>query len=353
MGCRMCSSRVSAAGLPSTACRSAGRSTAPLRIVPGNAASIARIAPPPFACSRCTAASASNTGMRARRNAAAAVDLPIPMPPVRPMILTPAAGPPPRTGAAPHRPPDQRRTRRGTRAQPGAQHPEALDAAQSARPGGGEQRGFQRHINDVHHCHARRRAVQIDLQRRISGHPQRCRVDQQRMAGKRGVAAFPIDDPQSRQVPGQRIGMGARPVGERDINAETQQRRADGPRRAPGAQDQGRTGGWIDAVGADVFQEAPAIGVAADDAAVLEDQRVDRPGAVGGFVHRVADRERRDLVRDGAVDAGEPGPHQARGSPPESAPARSAAAHRRRRCRSGRARSRAGGASGNGRRASR
>ena len=69
--------------------------------------------------------------------------------------------------------------------------------------------------------------------------------------------------------------------------------------------------GRINAVGAEVLQEPPAIGVAADDAAVLEHQRVDRPGAVSGFVHGIADLERRHLVRDSAVDAGKPGPDQA------------------------------------------
>ena len=87
----------SASGLPSTAWRSAARSTAPSRTVPGNAASIARTARPPRACSSCTAASASNTGIRARRNAAAAVDLPMPMPPVRPRTIIVSAGPRPRS----------------------------------------------------------------------------------------------------------------------------------------------------------------------------------------------------------------------------------------------------------------
>lgn len=93
MGCRMLSSCLRASGLPSTARRNATRSTAPFSTVPGKAASMAATARPPRPCSLWTAASASNTGMPPRRNTAAAVDFPIPIPPVSPMIFIRQSGP--------------------------------------------------------------------------------------------------------------------------------------------------------------------------------------------------------------------------------------------------------------------
>ena len=89
-GCTMRSRRLSAPGSPITAARRAARSMTPSRTVPGNDAAIGRTARPPGRCSACTAASASNTGIRARRKQAAAVDLPMPMPPVSPITRIPA-----------------------------------------------------------------------------------------------------------------------------------------------------------------------------------------------------------------------------------------------------------------------
>ena len=100
-------------------------------------------------------------------------------------------------------------------------------------------------------------------------------------------------------------------VGDGDGDAVAQQGRGDRSRRAAGAEDQRRAGGRIDAVGAQVGQEAPAVGVAAGDSALAEHQRVDRAGASRAGVHAVAQREGGALVRDGDVGAGEPGIHQA------------------------------------------
>ena len=103
----------------------------------GNAAAISGSARPAGPCSLCTVASASNTGMWARRNAAAAVDLPMPIPPVRPMIFIVCgasssaglhrlrgfivrAGHQPRNDAARRPPRGSRRTRRQSLAPPDA-----------------------------------------------------------------------------------------------------------------------------------------------------------------------------------------------------------------------------------------
>ena len=52
------------------------------------------------------------------------------------------------------------------------------------------------------------------------------------------------------------------------VDALVLQRRGDGARRAAGAQQQRRAGGGIDAMRAQIGEEAPAVGVAAGDAAV-------------------------------------------------------------------------------------
>ena len=89
-GCTMRSRRSSAPGSRITTARRAARSMTPSWTVPGNEAAIGRTARPPRRCSACTVASASNTGIRARRKHAAAVDLPMPIPPVRPSTRIPA-----------------------------------------------------------------------------------------------------------------------------------------------------------------------------------------------------------------------------------------------------------------------
>lgn len=83
-GWRMASSRFSAARSPNTRRPSSARSTAQSLATPGNSASTAATALPPGPNRRCTVASASCTGTPRRRSIAAAVDLPMPMEPVRP-----------------------------------------------------------------------------------------------------------------------------------------------------------------------------------------------------------------------------------------------------------------------------
>ena len=97
----------------------------------------------------------------------------------------------------------------------------------------------------------------------MARHAQRRGVDQQRLVSQRVVAAVPVDDRQPRQFRGQCVGAGAGAVGDRHPHPSVQQHRGDGARRPAGAQDQRRPGGRIDAVGAQVLQKAPAIGVAA------------------------------------------------------------------------------------------
>ena len=95
------------------------------------------------------------------------------------------------------------------------------------------------------------------------------------------------------------------------MDAAFEQDGGDGAGGASGAQDQGGAGAWVYVVGAQVLDEAPAVGVAAGDLSVVEDKGVDGAGAAGGFVHDVADREGADLVGDGHVQAGETGQSEA------------------------------------------
>lgn len=91
-GCRIRSNRGKAAASPTICRRSTSRTTSPFTTVPGNARAIYSTACPPRSCCLWTAASASKTGIPARRNTAAAVDFPIPIPPVKPMIFTCRSG---------------------------------------------------------------------------------------------------------------------------------------------------------------------------------------------------------------------------------------------------------------------
>ncbi len=91
-GCRIFSNRGKAAASLTICRRSTSRTTSPFTTAPGNARAIHSTARPPRACCLWTAASASKTGMPARRNIAAAVDFPMPIPPVKPMIFTCQSG---------------------------------------------------------------------------------------------------------------------------------------------------------------------------------------------------------------------------------------------------------------------
>lgn len=87
-GCRICSNRGNAARSLIICRRSASRLTSPFSTASGNSRAMRATARPPRACCLWTAASASKTGTPARRKTAAAVDFPIPIPPVKPMIFT-------------------------------------------------------------------------------------------------------------------------------------------------------------------------------------------------------------------------------------------------------------------------
>ena len=81
---------------------------------------------------------------------------------------------------------------------------------------------------------------------------------------------------------GQGVGAGAGAVGDGDRHAGVLQRGDHGAGGAAAPQHQRGAGGGVHAVRAEVGDEAEAVGVAAGDPAVLEDQRVHGAGAAGG-----------------------------------------------------------------------
>ena len=107
------------------------------------------------------------------------------------------------------------------------------------------------------------------------------------------------------------LGMGFGPVGDRDSGALGEQSRRDRPCRPSGAQKQRWAGPGIDAMGAEIGDEAPAIGVRAGDLAVAECECVHRARPLSRQVDRVADLEGGEFVRNRDVRAGETGVHQA------------------------------------------
>jgi len=121
IGCKIASSRRSAAGSPNTRWPSRRRSIPPLSSrTPGNSASTPGTAAPPGPSRRCTTASASNSGTPSRRSMPAAVLFPIPIEPVRPRTITaPQASSKPRRAARGSLVPGCR-TRPRSRGAPGA-----------------------------------------------------------------------------------------------------------------------------------------------------------------------------------------------------------------------------------------
>ena len=227
------------------------------------------------------------------------------------------------------------------------QHAETFHAAKTAAAGRRQQRRFQRHIDVVGHHQRGRRARQIEIERLVPDHAQRRGVHHQRMVGECRSPGVPFRNAQPGQIAGQCLGAATGAVGHRHGRAGVQQRRRDRTRRAAGAQQQRRAGRRVHAMGAEIGDEAIAVGVAAGDPALSEHQRVDRAGAAGGVVHGIADVEGGELVRDGDIGAGEPGRQQPAHRDRELAVHGSARGCRRRRCHGAAARTRAGAASGN------
>ncbi len=100
----------------------------------------------------------------------------------------------------------------------------------------------------------------------------------------------------------QRLPLRARPVPDRHIGARVAKRPDDGAGRAPGAENERALAGRRLRECAD---QAIGVGVVRNDHAVGESERVRGADLARRVACAVGDGERRELVRDGDVDAGE------------------------------------------------
>ena len=191
---------------------------------------------------------------------------------------------------------------------------------------------------------------------RMSLHAERGRVDQQRLVGdSASLALLPRAITRS---PGRSRASASRMLWVRlamVTGTPVSSRAAATARAAPPAPStKCRPGGGIDAMGAQIGQEAPAVGVAAGDSAVAEHQRVHRAGVSRAGIPRLSHSAKAARLC-GWVTLAPAKPAAAR---PRTAVANCLrpdrpAARTRRRWRGVPARSRAAAASGNARRASR
>ena len=191
----------------------------------------------------------------------------------------------------------------GFNAEPGAeagdglmqQHAEALDTAQASGAGGRQQWRFQRHIDIVSHHERDRRLRQVEIERLMSDHAKRRGIYHQGMVGKCRPSGVPFGDAQPRQVACQRLGASKGAVGHGHRRADILQRRGHCACRTAGTEQQHWSRRGVDAMRAQISDEAIAIGVAAGDPAVSEHKSVDRACALSGLVDRIADSKAASL----------------------------------------------------------
>jgi sn-glycerol 3-phosphate transport system ATP-binding protein len=141
----------------------------------------------------------------------------------------------------------------------------------------------------------------------MANHAERRRVHDQRMIGKQRDLHLPVGDAQSGQIARQPLGADVGAIGNRHGGAGIQQGSGNCTSRTTGAQQQCWPGGRIDTMGAEVGEEAIAIGIAAGNLALAKHQRVDGASAARGVVNSVADIECGKLVRNGDIGAGKSG----------------------------------------------
>ncbi len=186
------------------------------------------------------------------------------------------------------------------------EHAQAFDSAQAAGAGFRKQGGFQGGVDDIGHRESAG-GGEVHIQLRVVDHAERGRVDQERKIAEGGGAVFPGEGADARKSRGQARAAVGRAVAEGDGDPFIQQGGGDGTGGAAGAQNEGRAGGGVHAMGAKVGDETVAVGVVALDAGWGEDEGVDGAGAAGGGAQPVGEGEGGFLVGQGDIGAGETG----------------------------------------------
>ena len=181
----------------------------------------------------------------------------------------------------------------------------------TALPRGSQQRGFERHIDDVGDNRARRQLREVDVERRLAGHAERGGVDQDPGLTLHGIALAPGMDRDARrrgrQIIRDALDARARAIDDADLlDFHLDQRRNNCAGRAAGAEDDCRPcrGFPIRCPLTQIFAEAEYVGVAAFEAAVdRNDDRVHRTDAASQRIDAVDDRQCRLLVRQCQIAA--------------------------------------------------
>src|SRR3970282_64180 len=153
---------------------------APSLTASGNSRALFSPAAPPLASSPWTTSSASWTGTPRRRKLAAAVDLPMPIDPVRPRITIRSS-----VETFQHEFPERRRHLR-LYAEPAVeagprlmqQHAEAIDGLVATRGGDLQQRRFERRLDDVGDDGVLRQRPEIEIEQPLALHTEAGGIDQ-------------------------------------------------------------------------------------------------------------------------------------------------------------------------------
>ena len=197
------------------------------------------------------------------------------------------------------------------------QHAEAIDQRIAAPPGGDQQRRLERRIDDIGDQGLGRQGREIEIERRLAGHAQARRVDQQDGPGEDLAPRHPGLHRNPRAVhDGQGLGPIRRAVDEADFGrAGLEQPVADRPRRTARADDSGGTGCRRPGgrAVAQVFHETEGIRIVAGKAAVVSDHhRIDRADGPGRRAQACHQAEGGCLVGNRQIDPGEAAGGEAR-----------------------------------------
>lgn len=192
------------------------------------------------------------------------------------------------------------------------EHTETVDHGMTPQTGANEKVRGERHIDDVGDDGGERQRVEGQIERGLALHAEARGIDEKTCAPKGFGPIRPRDDRGAmREVAGQPIGESVSAfrctVDEAQfLHSGVEQRRSDGTGGTAGAEQHRRRGiGSESRTGrAEMEEEAAAIGVAAEEAAIgVDENRVDGADAGGCRIVPIDESEGRFLVREGDVEA--------------------------------------------------